>query len=89
MNQRANVTTESTSSMFLACHTMHEPSASVWLLDSGCSNHMLGNKNLVSNFDQSVKTEVKLGTDKNVDVDGKGVVNILTKQGESKTTSEV
>eukprot|EP00253_Pinus_taeda_P027966 PITA_27966 len=78
-NQRANVTTKSTDSIFLACHTMHEPSASVWLLDSGCSNHMIGNKNLVANFDQYVKTEVKLGTDKTVEVDGKGVVNILTK----------
>ena len=69
--QRANVTTESTDSIFLACHTMHEPSASVWLLDSGCSNHMTGNENLVANFDQSVKTKVKLGTDKTVEVDGK------------------
>jgi len=54
-NQRANVTTKSTNSMFLACHTMHEPSTSVWLLDSGCSNHMTSNKNLVANFDQCVK----------------------------------
>eukprot|EP00253_Pinus_taeda_P015476 PITA_15476 len=60
---------------------MHEPSASVWLLDNGCSDHMTGNKNLVANFNQSVKTKVKLGTEKTVEVDGKGVVNILTKQG--------
>ena len=58
---------------------MHEPSNKVWLLDNGCSNHMIGNKNLVSNLDVSVKTEVNLGTDKTVDVDGKGVVNIVTK----------
>ena len=78
-NWRANVTTESTNSMFLACHTMHEPSASVWLLDSGCSNHMTGNNDLVANFDQSVKTEVQLGIDKTMEVNGKGVVNIMTK----------
>ena len=70
-NHRVNVTTESTNSMFLAFHTMHEPSTSVWLLDSGCSNHMTGNKDLVANFDKSMKTEVKLGTDKTVEVDGK------------------
>ena len=40
---------------------------------------MTGNKDLVANFDQSVKTELKLGTNKTVDVDVKGVVNILTK----------
>eukprot|EP00253_Pinus_taeda_P006398 PITA_06398 len=67
---------------------MHEPSASVWLLDSGCSNHMTSNKNLFANFDQTVKRNVKLGIDKTMEVDGKGVVNILTKQGEPKIISE-
>lgn len=78
-NQRANVTTESSNSMFLACHTMHEPFSSVWLLDSGCSNHRIGNKDLVANFDHSVKIEVNLGTNNTMEVDGKGVINILTK----------
>ena len=75
--------------MFLAFHTMHEPSAIVWLLDSSCSNRMTSNKDLVANFDQSVKKKVMLGTDKTVEVDGKGVVNILTKQVELNTISEV
>ena len=30
-----------------------------------------------------------MGIDKTMEVDGKGVVNILTRQGESKTISEV
>ena len=50
---------------------------------------MTGNKNLVANLDQYMKTNVNLGTDKTMDVDGKIVVNILTKQGEPKTISEV
>lgn len=50
---------------------------------------MTCNKDFVANFDQYVKTEVKLGTNKTVEVDGKGVVNILTKQGDSKTILEV
>ena len=50
---------------------MHEPSPSVWLLESCCSNHMTRNNNLVANFDKSVKTEVKSGIEKTVDVDGK------------------
>ena len=32
---------------------------------------------------------IKLGTEKTMEVDDKGVVNILTKQGESKTILEV
>ena len=50
---------------------------------------MTGNKHLVANLDQSVKIEVKLGTHKTMDVDGKGVVNILTKQGEPKKILEI
>lgn len=70
-NQRDNVTIESTISKFLAYHTMPKPSKKVRLLYSGCSNHMTRNKNLVANLDQSVKTEVKLGIDKTMDVYGK------------------
>ena len=88
-NQRANVSTENTNSMFLAFHTMHEPSDNVWLLDSGCNNHMTGNKIFVANMDRYVKTKVKLGTNKTVDVYGKGVVNILTKQGQPKKISKI
>lgn len=40
-------------------------------------------------MNQYVKTEVKLGTNKTMDVDGKGVVNIMIKQGEPKTISQV
>jgi len=88
-NERANVNTKSSNSMFLACHTVHEPYNSVWLLDNGCSNHMIGNKDSVANFDQSVKTKVNLGTNKTMEIDGNGVVNILTRQGEPKTISKV
>jgi len=68
---------------------MHEPSNNVWLLVSGCGNHMTGNKNLVTNLDQLVKTKVKLEADKTLDVDDKGVVKITTKEGEPKTILEV
>lgn len=57
--------------MFLACHNMHEPSDNVWLLDNGCCNHIMRNKNLVANLDQFVNTEVNMGTENTMDVDGK------------------
>ena len=88
-NQRANVSTDNTNSMFLTFHNMHESSDNVWLLDSDYSNHLKGNKSLVANLNQYMKTEVNLGTDKTMDIDGKEVVNILTKQGEPKKISEV
>ena len=44
---------------------------------------------MFSNLDESVKSEVTLGTDSKVSVMGKGRVNILTKKGEKKYISDV
>eukprot|EP00253_Pinus_taeda_P008962 PITA_08962 len=57
--------------------------------DSGCSNHMSGNIEMFFDLDESVKSEVTLGTDRKVSVMGKGRVNILTKKGEKKYISDV
>ena len=50
---------------------------------------MTGDKSLVADLDESVKTKVKLGTDNIVSVVGKGVVNILTKQGQQRSITDV
>ena len=66
-----------------------EKSEDVWFLDSSCSNHMTGNITLFSMLDQSVKSQVTLGTDNKVSVMGKGEVNVLTKKGEKKTIADI
>ena len=68
----------------LECNVVQESPHDIWYLDSGCSNHMTGNLNLFSSLDTSVKTDVTLGNNVQVTVLGKGTVDILTKQGESK-----
>jgi hypothetical protein len=91
-NHNANVTNTSEDKddmLFLTCHAAHESPKGLWLLDSGCSNHMTGDRGLIEDLDESVRTEVKVGTDEVVPVLGKGVVNILTKQGQQKTISDV
>ena len=50
---------------------------------------MIGNKSLILNLDELVKIEVKLGTNHLVRVVGKGVVNILAKQGQWKSIANV
>ncbi|MCH83489.1 retrovirus-related Pol polyprotein from transposon TNT 1-94 [Trifolium medium] len=44
----------------------------IWFLDSGCSNHMVGNKEWLFDFDDSFKDSVKLGDDSKMAVKGKG-----------------
>jgi RNase H-fold protein (predicted Holliday junction resolvase) len=44
----------------------------VWFLDSGCSNHMIGTKEWLFDFDDSVRESVKLGDDSRMQIKGKG-----------------
>ena len=54
--------------MFLACNVAQEKQGDVWFLYSWCSNHMTGNIEMFSNLEESVKSEVTLGTDSKVSV---------------------
>jgi len=93
MNNRtsANFTRENISqdNLFLAYNMTEAKSEDVWFLDSSCSNHMIGNIAPFSKLDQSVKSQVTLGTDSKVSVMGKGEVKVLTKRGEKKTITDV
>jgi hypothetical protein len=77
--------------LFLSCQVYHQIlDKNVWLLDSGCSNHMTGHNDLLSNLDTSlIITTISLGDDHSVKASGKGVVPILTKQGEVKNILDV
>ena len=68
----------------IECNVVQESSHEICYLDLGCNNHMAGNLNLFSGLDNSVQTDVTLGNNVQVNVLGKGIVGILTKQRESK-----
>ncbi|WZY75710.1 hypothetical protein YC2023_022094 [Brassica napus] len=48
-----------------------------WFLDSGCSNHMSGDRELFSTMDGKFKHSAKLGNNKKMEVVGKGNVKIV------------
>ncbi|KAF2304542.1 hypothetical protein GH714_033153 [Hevea brasiliensis] len=48
-----------------------------WFLDSGCSNHMCGNRTMFHDLDESFRHSVKLGNNNKMDVMGKGTVKLL------------
>nr|GLL21955.1 uncharacterized protein LOC104612075 [Ipomoea trifida] len=61
----------------------------VWFIDSGCSNHMSNSRSLFENLNVSQKSEVRLGDDKKVQVDGKGTIAICTSNGKKKLLHDV
>ena len=50
---------------------------------------MTGNKELFSSLDTSIQSEVKLGNDCKVKVNGKGVIAVYAKNGEKRTIRDV
>ncbi|CAJ2634874.1 unnamed protein product [Trifolium pratense] len=44
----------------------------IWFLDSGCSNHMVGRKDWLFNFDDNFRETVKVGDNSKMSVMGKG-----------------
>lgn len=48
----------------------------MWFLDSGCSNHMWGKKEYLSDFDDIFRYSVKLGNNTSMAVLGKGDVRL-------------
>jgi hypothetical protein len=85
----SNHTGETSKGMFLSCHKSEEQPKDLWLLDSGCNNHMTGNKDLLSCIDSSISSDITLGNDSLVKIQGKGTVPILTKQNEKKDINNV
>ena len=75
--------------MFLTCNVTQESASDIWFLDSGCSNHMTGNKDLFSFIDNSIQCEVKLRNDCKVTVNGKGVVPVYTHDNQKRNIDDV
>jgi hypothetical protein len=74
--------------LFITCDVAQENESNIWFLDSGCSNHMTGNKRLFEDLNTSVRAQIKLGNDNIVEVMGKGAINVITNSGK-KTILDV
>lgn len=51
----------------------------VWFLDSGCSNHMTGDRSWFTDLDEKPMHTVKLGNDSKLRVHGRGSVKVVLK----------
>ncbi|KAK4385204.1 hypothetical protein Sango_2644400 [Sesamum angolense] len=81
-NHQANCIEENNSSdqLFYICNSVAETGEATWYIDSAASNHMTYNKGAFQTLDESFKTNVKLGDNHIVKVEGKGSVAINTRK---------
>ncbi|KAL5724118.1 hypothetical protein ACHQM5_007419 [Ranunculus cassubicifolius] len=75
--------------LLLACHNRDETQSNIWYIDTGCSNHMTGDKSIFSNLDESFQTSVKFGDNSAVAVEGKGEIQIRTRDNTVQKVSNV
>jgi len=76
-DQTANYA-ETREEMLLMAHVSSQQAKTkhIWFLDSGCSNHMCGQRDIFSHFDSNFRESVKMGNDSSLIVQGKGRVRI-------------
>ena len=64
------------SNLFMAFNEVDNIASSIWLVDSGCSNHITSMRSLLNEHDETHKLKVTLGDNKKRQVEGKGSVGI-------------
>ncbi|GKV23723.1 hypothetical protein SLEP1_g33425 [Rubroshorea leprosula] len=74
------------SSQFMVCHPKEVSKKNVWYLDTGCGNHVCGDKSAFSDLDESCQDKVKFGDNSTIAVKGRGKLQekgyeILIKDG--------
>lgn len=72
--------------LFLTLNVQESSTEEIWYLDSGCSNHMTGRKDIFISLDESHQNVVKTGDNKMLEVKGKGDILVKTKMGAKKIT---
>ncbi|KAJ4719034.1 Retrovirus-related Pol polyprotein from transposon TNT 1-94 [Melia azedarach] len=81
--QQANVMEEKQPEdhIFMAVLSSEAPDKHLWLLDSGCTNHMTSNSEYFSTLDTTVRVPVRLGNGDVIESAGKGTISIPTSKG--------
>ncbi|GBP59962.1 Retrovirus-related Pol polyprotein from transposon TNT 1-94 [Eumeta japonica] len=57
------------------------PSSRPWILDSGCTTHLCGDKQLFKSFNEETNGRINLASQASSEIKGKGTVNLLVSNG--------
>nr|GFB58473.1 retrovirus-related Pol polyprotein from transposon TNT 1-94 [Tanacetum cinerariifolium] len=74
--------------LFMTHGEPKESTKDIWYIDSGCSNHMTGDRSKFEKLDESRKSQVRLGDDKQIKVEGRGTA-MVTAHNEKKLIRDV
>ena len=86
--QHTGESSENQHSLFLASNTLSEEE-NIWYLDTGCSNHMCGKKELFTSLNETVKSTVMFGNNSNIPIVGKGQISIRLRDGSQNFIGDV
>jgi len=75
--------------VLMAAISNETPNNQTWYLDTDCTNHMCGQKELFADLDDSFRTKVKFDDGRFVPVTGKGKILITLKNGDHRYTHDV
>ncbi|GJZ18531.1 hypothetical protein Tco_0554654 [Tanacetum coccineum] len=75
--------------LFMVQYTKQDVLNDVWYLGGGCSNYMSRIKSIFKDMDESQKSEVTLGNDKLIKIEGRVTVAIKTSLGHTKLVHDV
>ncbi|XP_074322914.1 uncharacterized protein LOC141659884 [Apium graveolens] len=62
---------------------------SIWYLDNGASNHMIGHREKFNELNEDITDQVQFGDGSTVKIEGKGMIVFKCKNGEEHTLKEV
>jgi hypothetical protein len=74
---------------FMAAMSEDKIASGAWFLDTGCANHMTGQKDWLIKFDNSKKSKVKLADNRSLQAEGIGNMVIKMSNGNSAMIEDV
>lgn len=77
------------SNLFMASCSDHYIDDMVWLVDNGCSNHIISEKKLFTHLDETHKHKVRLGDDQELLIERLGMVALKVGDGGVRLLHEV
>ncbi|XP_020263393.1 uncharacterized protein LOC109839376 [Asparagus officinalis] len=88
-NNKVHYTEVETDHLLYSCFNAQPEEKDIWYLDSGCSNHMTGNKSIFVELKDETSSQIKLGDRKLQNIEGKRVIAVQTNGGKTKDISDV